>query len=90
MFLLGADLFEDKTSDLMNQTMRVVLFQHTPAVTKMSIGEDYTVRALANAGNSRYAGLEIEVSKIGIIILHVYVCFSLDIGISFKIHEFPI
>lgn len=60
-WFLGADLFRDKTSDLRNQTLKVVVFSHIPAVTKIPAPRSKTVRTLLGYGPLRFSGLEVEV-----------------------------
>ncbi|KAI4462234.1 ionotropic receptor 20a-related [Holotrichia oblita] len=45
-FRTGANLFDDKTSDLKNQTMRVIVLQHIPGTIKMvASSEESTILA---------------------------------------------
>lgn len=60
-FRSGADLFRDKTSDLRNQSLKIVTFEHIPAMTKITIPEFKTVRAIIGSGDIGFSGLEVEV-----------------------------
>lgn len=41
--------------------MNVVVMKHTPAITKLAISADQTVRAIMGDGQIGFAGLEVEV-----------------------------
>lgn len=60
-FRTGVDLFRDKTSDLRNQTLRVVTFQHIPATNKIISPESNSVRAVMGSGPMVFSGLEVEI-----------------------------
>lgn len=60
-FRTGVNLFQDKTSDLRNQTLKIVTFEHIPAATKITIPEFKTVRAIIGSGDVGFSGLEVEV-----------------------------
>lgn len=62
IFILGVDLFRDKTSDLRSQTVKVVTFEHIPAMSRQVkyLGENSTT---GNVNKTViYSGLEIEVN----------------------------
>lgn len=63
-FRSGADLFRDKTSDIRNQTLKVVVFAQIPAVAKIPVGRSNTFRTLLGDGSMRFSGLEIELLEI--------------------------
>lgn len=58
-FRKGTDLFRDKTTDLRNQTLKVVAFSHIPGTTKNF--QEKTERTVL--GN--FSGAEVEVSLMG-------------------------
>ncbi|GJQ83352.1 hypothetical protein Trydic_g18137 [Trypoxylus dichotomus] len=60
-FRTGVNLFQDKTYDLRNQSLRVVIMKHTPATTEIPASEDHTVRAVMGNGPMRFAGVEVEI-----------------------------
>ncbi|GLV32321.1 Ionotropic receptor 68a [Carabus blaptoides fortunei] len=59
-FRLGVNLFRDKTSDLQNQTLKVVTFEHIPATVK-------TLKSFTNETPSTdafiYSGVEVQILK---------------------------
>lgn len=60
-FYSNTELFRDKTSNLKNQVLKVITFQHVPSAFKMpapGISPDITVEGIEPIG---YTGLEIEV-----------------------------
>lgn len=61
--ILGTDLFRDKTSDLKNQKLNVVTFEHIPATKRIPIPETNTSRSVYSEGEGElgFSGLEIEV-----------------------------
>lgn len=63
-FRSGADLFRDKTSDIRNQTLKVVVFSQIPAVAKVPVNQSKTVRTLLGSGPLKFSGLEIELLEI--------------------------
>lgn len=60
-FRSGTDLFRDKSSDIRNQTLMVVVSPHLPAVTKVSLPQSKTVRTVAGKKTVGFSGLEVEV-----------------------------
>nr|XP_023027160.1 uncharacterized protein LOC111515158 [Leptinotarsa decemlineata] len=62
-FRKGAELFRDKTSDLQNQTLKVIVFPHLPGVTRTNASDG--VRALLgrneNNTTTKFHGVEIEI-----------------------------
>ncbi|KAG5884354.1 hypothetical protein JTB14_030793 [Gonioctena quinquepunctata] len=64
-FRKGVELFRDKTSDLQNQTLSVVVFSHLPGITKTNASSPYEVRALLTKnednGTTIFKGIEVEI-----------------------------
>ncbi|CAH1154078.1 unnamed protein product, partial [Phaedon cochleariae] len=61
-FRKNEELFSAKTSDLQNQTLKVVLFAHMPGIIKMNTTHK-TVRAILkkNSNNATFSGIEAEI-----------------------------
>ncbi|KAJ8985052.1 hypothetical protein NQ317_016963 [Molorchus minor] len=63
-FRKGTKLYPDKTSDLKNQTLKVVAFSHIPGTAKTNLTSSQTVRALLpinDNGTFSFCGTEIEI-----------------------------
>lgn len=57
----GTDLFRDKTSDLRNQKLNIITFEHVPSTKKIPFPEYKTSRSIMGHGEIGFSGLEIEV-----------------------------
>nr|QPZ88975.1 ionotropic receptor 11 [Diaphorina citri] len=58
-FQVNADLFRDKTSNLMGQTLQVVTIQHVPASIRTIISPTDSTSSIA----VKYSGLELEILR---------------------------
>ncbi|KAK3915626.1 Glutamate receptor ionotropic, NMDA 1 [Frankliniella fusca] len=76
-FRQNADLFRDKTSDLQNQTLAVVTFEHVPAAYKLRQRHVPGERVPGDV-TSGFSGLEVQTYRIDLVrelILDLFSCF---------------
>ncbi|KAF5308719.1 hypothetical protein FQR65_LT06080 [Abscondita terminalis] len=67
-FRTGAELFRDKTSDLKNQTMKVITFGHIPATVRIKNPKRDTFQTFISSKSSAFSGIEIEVCFLYLIV----------------------